>query len=391
MKRVIYVDQTALMGGAEVALATLLAALDRTDWAPEVVLGQDGPLANRLRDAGIPVQVLPLPPLLHGPYEGAHRMADPRRWFRALTYAMVLAKHFRSRKADLVQPVSLRALVLAGIAARMAGVPTVWQVHSVVAEPMISRGGVMLLRNLARWVPSHIIFNSTATAACFDVSTGMATIIPIGIDGQRFSPNGDAPRTLTRVGMLARFTPLKGQHVFLEAVEEVASIHPEAQFLFAGTALFGEEEYERQVRARALSSPQHDKIRFLGFVDNAPEFIRHLDIVVHASELPEGFGQTIVEAMLAGKPVVATAAGGPKDIIEDGVTGLLVEPGDAKGLARAIDYLMTHPTEASAMATRARTCALERYDTTRFARSVEEVYSSVLAAAGHSESAWVPR
>ncbi len=249
----------------------------------------------------------------------------------------------------------------------------------------------MLLRNLARWVPTHIIFNSTATAACFDIAAGRGTIIPIGIDGQRFAPNGDSARMRTRVGMLARFAPLKGQHIFLEAVEVVASMHPEAQFLFAGTALFGEEEYERQVRARALASSQHDKIRFLGFVDNTPEFIRHLDIVVHASGLPEGFGQTIVEAMLAGKPVVATAAGGPKDLIEDGVTGLLVEPGDAQGLARAIDYLMTHPNEASAMATRARRCALERYDTKRFARSVEAVYSSVLASEGASESVEVPR
>ena len=385
MKRVMYVDQTGQIGGAEIALSTLVGNLDRREWQPEAVLGQNGPLADRLREAGVPVEIVPLPSLLSGAYDGPRRMLDPRRWFSTVIYVMSLARLFRDRKPDLVHSVSLRALVLAGLAARLARIPQVWHVHSVVATPMISGGGVALLRALARWLPNHIIFNSTATAACFDVPEGRATVIPIGVDGRRFSPNGNGFHRPARVGMLARFSPLKGQHVFVEAAEAVANWHPETEFLLAGTALFGEEDYERQVRASALASPQSDRIRFLGFVDNTPEFIRSLDIVVHASVLPEGFGQTIVEAMLAGKPVVATTAGGSKDILEDGVTGLLVEPGDAGGLAQAIDYLVTHPDDASVMARRARTCALERYDTVRFARSVEHVYSSVLSSSANSK------
>jgi glycosyltransferase involved in cell wall biosynthesis len=381
MRRVIYVDQTALMGGAEIALATLLASLDRSQWLPEVILGQEGPFAERLREAGVRVEMLPMPPLLLGPYEGPLRMLDPRRWVTALTYALALARHFGDRNADLVHSVSLRAHVLSGLAARRAKVPSVWHVHSVVARPMISSGGVALLRMLAGWLPNHVIFNSATTAACFDLPQGRATTIPIGVDSRRFSPNGNAKRRATRIGMLARFTPLKGQHIFLEAIESIASRHPEAEFILAGTALFGEDEYEREVRARALASAQRDRICFLGFVDNTPELIRNLDIVVHASVLPEGFGQTIVEAMLAGKPVVATAAGGPSDILENGVTGLLVEPGNASRLAEAIEYLMTHPDHASAMGRQARKHALERYDTARFARSVEAVYSSVLEGA----------
>jgi glycosyltransferase involved in cell wall biosynthesis len=380
MKRVIYIDQTALMGGAEIALVTLLMALDRSEWLPEVILGQEGPFAERLRQAGIRVEILRMPPLLLGPYEGAHRMLDPRRWFTALTYAMALAGYLRDRHADLVHTVSLRAHVLGGLAARWAKVPSVWHIHSVVSRPMISMGGVAVLRILARRVPNHIIFNSKTTAACFDLPLGRTTTIPIGVDSQRFSPNGKTKRGATRVGMLARFTPLKGQHIFLEAVESIASRHPEAQFILAGTALFGEDEYERKLRARALASAQRDRICFLGFVDNTPEFIRSLDIVVHASILPEGFGQTIVEAMLAEKPVVATAAGGPSDIVENGVTGLLVEPGNPVRLADAIEYLMTHPDHATAMGGQARKSALERYDSARFARSVEAVYSSVLEA-----------
>lgn len=381
MKRVIYIDQTALMGGAEIALVTLLMALDRSEWLPEVILGQEGPFAERLRQAGIRVEVLRMPPLLLGPYEGAHRMLDPRRWFASLTYAMALAGHLRDRHADLVHTVSLRAHVLGGLAARSAKVRSVWHIHSVVARPMISMGGVVLLRMLARRLPNHIIFNSATSAACFNLPLGRATTISIGVDSRRFSPNGNTTRAAKRVGMLARFTPLKGQHIFLEAAESISTRHPEAEFVLAGTALFGEEAYERKVRARALASTQRDRICFLGFVDNTPEFLRNLDIVVHASVLPEGFGQTIVEAMLAGKPVVATAAGGPSDIIENGVTGLLVEPGSAIRLADAIEYLMTHPDHALAMGRQARKSALERYDTIRFARSVEAVYSSVLEGA----------
>jgi len=108
--------------------------------------------------------------------------------------------------------------------------------------------------------------------------------------------------------------------------------------------------------------------------------MRDLDVVVHASTLPEAFGQVIVEAMLSGRPVVATAIGGPAEIIEDGVTGRLVPPSDAGALAAGIAAVTSDQTAAATMARRARVLALDRFDIGRTTREVEAVYEKALAA-----------
>jgi glycosyltransferase involved in cell wall biosynthesis len=181
--------------------------------------------------------------------------------------------------------------------------------------------------------------------------------------------------------MVGRFAPWKGQHLFVDAVGRLADRGADAEFVLAGTALFGEDGYERSVRDQARTSINGDRIRFLDFVDDVPRLLRNLDIVVHASVQPEPFGQVIVEAMMAGKPVIAAAAGGALDLIEDGITGRLVPPGDAAALAAAMRDLMSDPASASRMGMQARASVLERYDLRQTVAAIEKVYERVLTLA----------
>jgi glycosyltransferase involved in cell wall biosynthesis len=249
----------------------------------------------------------------------------------------------------------------------------------VVAPPSVSRGGAALLRSLARWLPAQIICTSATTAACFDVSADRLSVIPPGIDSRRFTASASRPRRQRPViAIVGRITPLKGQHVFIEAAGNLAARYPEAEFLVAGSPLFGEQEYERQIRERARNSPARDRIRFLGFVDDVPALLQKVDVVVQASTLPEGFGQVIVEAMMAGKPVISTPMGGPAEIIEDGVTGTLVPPEEPKLIAGAIEQMLTNPGLALRMGQQGRARALDLYDIRATARAVEKVYERVL-------------
>ena len=102
--------------------------------------------------------------------------------------------------------------------------------------------------------------------------------------------------------------------------------------------------------------------------------------MVSPSTQPEGFGQSIVEAMMAGKPVIASASGGPVDVIEDGVTGRLVPPGDVLALSRAIAQMPDDPEAAAEMGRRGRERALRLYDIRHTTRQIEQVYEKVLAA-----------
>ena len=369
------------MGGAEIALSSLLGALDRGKWRPVVLFGEEGPLVETLGRANVPVDILKMPIVLGNVRQGKIGNAtalSPRRIASTIAYLLRLTIHLRRRQIELIHANSLKACVLAGIAGRIVGIPVIWHVHSVLGSPAMSSTGRKLMLRLSRWLPAHIICNSRTTAADFDAVAERVTVIPIGIDSGRFSPDRTAWNGHAVIGMVARFAPIKGQHIFVQAAQCLATTYPSAEFVVAGASLFGEEGYELEVREAARSGGDR-AVRFLGFVDDVPALMAKLDLVVSPSTQPEGFGQSIVEAMLAGKAVIASAAGGPTELIEDGVTGRLVPPGDVVALSRAISELLEDPVEAAAMGRRARVRASKLYDIRETTRLVEAVYERVLS------------
>lgn len=379
--RIAFVDHTAVLSGGEVALANLTATIDRARWEPLALLGSSGPLIERLEAEGDHVEVLPLPTSLALIRQGHVRTGSlfhPVRALAGLLYAIKLAKRLNGLDVRLVHANSLRFCVLAGLAGRLAGIPVVWQIHSVVGSPLMSPTGLRLMRRTARLLPAHIICNSRTTAADFDVPPDRLTVIPCGVDSERFVPNGLASHPNPRIGMIARFAPLKGQHLLVEAARQVARDYPQAEFVLAGKPLFGEEIYAQEVQETARRALRR-QVRFPGFVDDVPALLRDLDIVVNPSTVPEGFGQAIVEAMMAGKPVIASALGGPVDVIEDGVTGRLIPADDAGALAAAIGDLLADPAAAAEMGRKGRIRAMERYELRETTRSIEQVYEKVLA------------
>jgi glycosyltransferase involved in cell wall biosynthesis len=122
-----------------------------------------------------------------------------------------------------------------------------------------------------------------------------------------------------------------------------------------------------------------DHFIFTGFRADVPRIMATSDIVVHSASEPEPFGRVIVEAMAAGRPVVATAAGGPLDIIEDQVTGLLVPPQNAALMAKAIQQLLQNREQATMIGQRAQQVAKERFSVEQHVTAVQRIYQKILA------------
>jgi glycosyltransferase involved in cell wall biosynthesis len=120
-----------------------------------------------------------------------------------------------------------------------------------------------------------------------------------------------------------------------------------------------------------------DRAHFLGFRADVPELMRASDAVVHASVYPEPFGRVIVEGMLAGRPVIATRAGGVTEIVDDD-TGVLVPPNDAGALARAIESIAGDPGHAAAMAARGAARARKEFSIAAMVRGVEDAMRGLL-------------
>ncbi len=345
--RVVYLDHCARPSGGELALARLLPALEGVE--PHVVLAEEGPLVGILHQAGVSVEVLPMA-------EGARRLSRDRvRPGRvggaavgaASAYVLRLARRLRTLRPDLVHTNSLKAAVYGALAARLAGVPVVWHIRDRVAPDYLPAPAVAALRGLARVLPSHVIANSQATLACLPVAEGRASVVPSPVElpreapiaGEALMPRAGGPLT---VGMVGRLAPWKGQDLFLRAFATAFPDGPERAVL-VGEALFGEDDYAGELRSLSARLGLEGRVDWRGFRADVGAELRGLDVLVHASVVPEPFGQVVVEGMAAGLPVVAAGAGGPAETVTDGVDGLLYPPGDVGALAERLRLLASDP------------------------------------------------
>ncbi len=396
--RVLFADHTATMSGGEIALLHLVRAMDRSRFEPIVALFAHGPFADQLEAAGIETHVIPLEANVAAVRKGTLGGGGlVRGMLQPATYRHILRlrRFIVERRMDIVHTNSLKADLIGGLAARLAGRPLIWHIRDRIAEDYLPGAAARLLRLLCRKIPHRLIANSAATFETLRMPAHMleggphrrAWVVHDGIPvtplsatdggpGSRSVPDTRGGRPL--IGLIGRITPWKGQHVFLEAAAQVHADHPEARFLIVGSAMFGEDEYERRMRSRRSELGLDDAVEFTGFRNDVPEIIAALTILVHASVVPEPFGQVVLEGMMAGKPVVATRAGGVCEVMADGETGLLVPMGDAEAMARAIGSLLDHPDRAREMGLAGRTRAETHFSIERTARGVEAVYDDLL-------------
>lgn len=379
--RVVVVDHTAALGGAELALLRLLDALPG-DIRPAVMLFADGPLADAVRERGVPVTVVALPAGLTAVDRhtaGGSRLGLLVRAARTVPHVLRVARELRRRDADVVHTTSLKADLIGGIAARLARTPLVWHVHDRIAADYLPGGLVTLVRTLARGLPDRVVVNSEATAATLpDVA---ATIAYPGFSPDQVGP-GPADRTRPVppvVGLLGRISPTKGQREFVRAAVAVHAAVPQARFRIIGAALFAEADYEREVRDECRRLGLDEVVEFTGFVADPAAALDGLTVCVHTSPTPEPFGQVVVEAMIRGVPVVATSGGGVDEIVAPPgpPLGWLVPPGDTDALAAAVIEALTHPGEAQARAERAWASAIRRFPVAETARRISGVWRSV--------------
>ena len=382
--RVVYLDHCALLSGGELALARMLPAL--RDVEAHVLLGQEGPLVDRLLQSGVSVEVFPMAEtardLRRDRVRAGRRTAVSAT--RALTYTFCLAWRLRRLRPDLVHTNSLKSALYGGVAGRLAGVPVVWHVRDRIAEDYLPAPAVRLVRLLARRLPSAIIGNSRATLATIGETNVPQAVVPspvvVGFTGETGAAGprrGDTAPPGLRVGMIGRLAPWKGQHIFLESFAR-AFPDGDAHAVLVGSALFGESAYEEELRRQVAGLGLEQRVTFRGFCADIGSELAGLDVVVHASVTPEPFGQVVVEAMGMGLPVVAAAAGGPAEIVEDGVTGVLFPPGDVDALSVVLKRLSSDRELRGRLGTAARDRARD-FSPQVVAPMVMTVYRDVLA------------
>ncbi|WP_321795353.1 glycosyltransferase family 4 protein [Caballeronia sp. J97] len=380
--RVLAVDQSGALGGAELSMLEVVKNM-RGD--VQTVLFDDGPFRIALEAVGVKVDVL-----------DGKSLGDLRKDGKARPGAGMIRGALRllrgtlqkSRDADVIYVNTQRAMVIGAIAGLISRRPVVWHLRDIVSEDHFGRAQLAIIKWCTKLMLEHVIANSTASAAAVTALTRLREerldVVFNGISAEPFMKLESAgqhelrarfglPQDAFLVGCFSRLARWKGQHVLLEALRECPDMHA----VFVGAALFGEHEYEAELRACVLEHGLADRVHFLGFQDDIAACMKAVDIVTHTSIMPEPFGRVIIEGMLSRRPVVATRAGGVMDIVDDGENGLLCAPGDAAELARILERLKSNAPLRERLVEQGYVNATSRFGTQQYVQSVEKILNDV--------------
>ena len=375
----LFVSHTGQFGGAEFVLLDIVAGFEGR---ASVFLLAQGPLADALAARGTSV----LHPRARRNFALIKR---DRSLLRALLYAAPLAKAVRdiahhARRHRVVYANSQKAFVLAAPAAFLARRPLIWHLHDIMSPAHFGAAQRLLAITLANRFAARVIVPSTEASEAFKAAGGRSDLVRLVPNGLDLPPGVEDPHALRAelglpsgflFGVFSRLAHWKGQHVAIDAL----ALLPEARCVIAGDALFGEADYALSLRARAVSLGVSDRVIFLGHRADVPRLMRAMDAVVHPSIDPEPFGRTLVEAMLCGVVVIASACGAANEILDEGRAGLLVKPGDAASLARALTRLMAGKPEWETLLDHAAARARERYGAARMVGAIRTIVAELAA------------
>jgi glycosyltransferase involved in cell wall biosynthesis len=399
--RIVFLNPSGELGGAETALLELLAALRdaRPQWTMSLIASAKGPLIDRAAQLGVQADALPFPaPLARlGEWGSRGSLAARVRLAAAacaaagpvIRYASRLRRQLDALEPDIVHTNGLKMHLL-GARCPSTGAPLVWHLHDYPdARPLTAA----LLRAEAHRC-SEVLANSNSVAeharGLFGPGLPVQTLYN-AVDLDRFQPAGtrldlDALAGLPplaagglHIGLVATFARWKGHEVFLKALSGLRSAVPFRGYIVGGPIYETDASQFSMRELRDMAAGYGLSIGFTGRVDDVPAALRALDIVVHASVEPEPFGLAIAEAMACGRPVVVSRAGGAAEIAQGGA--LFHSPGNAEELAACLTELMADPSLRMSLAVSGREAAVRLFARRHLSDTLIPIYEKRAGAA----------
>lgn len=403
MIRVVFVEASSggVVGGSLTGLYHLVRGLDRSQFAPVMVLYEPKAIEMDLRAIDVPVyhvrrrRVSKDHALLK--YAGYHR-AKASKGVRAVLRAgrhglrlaieegpaaLRLARIFREVRADVVHLGNgVRANFDGILGCLLTRTPCVCHVK-----------GFEKYSDRERWIAPRIDTLVCMTKAVQEhceqhgIWGRHTQVVYDALDAAGFAPQRDPAAVRAELGIrngapclgvVGNIQEWKGQAVLIEAMAQVRAAVPEARALIVGGVHRAGGAYYEQLQKQIRELQLDQTVSITGFRTDVADVINALDVVVHTSVRPEPFGRVILEGMLLGKPVVATAAGGVPELIQDGDTGFLTAPGDAAQLAERLIPLLRDAELRRQVGHRARAWAQQRFSLPHHVAEMSAIYQQLV-------------
>ncbi len=371
------IDQLKGGGGTERHLVRLATLLDRKRFKTAISFfdGASGALHEEIRKHGIPVKDLNL-----------RRIYSPK----ALVQGIRLARFMRGNNIDIVQTFHFNSDTLGVFVSRLAGVPKIVSSRRDTGDLKKPRQ-IFLNKLMDRFIDRFIMVCNTVGRRVHEsegVPEHKAVTIYNGVDVERFSniSPGEIESLRTKlgvaendfvVGIAAIFRPEKAYHVFFEGIEKVLPTIKNLKVLVLG---FGPtKEY---FESYCNKGPLKNVVRFLGFVEEVERFLPLMDVFCLVPNKNEGFSNAILEAMAAGRPVIASDVGGNAEAVVHNEIGIIIPPDDPASLSRAILELYNNPERRLEMGQRARERAANSFSLGKMIKEHERFYEEVFRENG---------
>jgi len=383
-KRILFVNPTSEISGAEVSLLLLLQGLDKTKYQPVLLLPNEGLLSERAIEMDVQVEYFPM----HIFMINAHILDSLREGLRALPQVRNINNVLRSLDVDLVHLNSYQVGITFSWAAKQLGVPSIWHFRDI---PRSS-----LKRKFISWctkLPNRVIAISHAVAnAIGGVNQENIVVVHNGVNLKlfdrvnrgKFREELEIDENVTLVSSIGQLVPWKGQDLLLRVFAKISHERPMHLAIVGGTVSVAWtdtdqiEQYSQYLRDLVIDLGLESKVTFTGFRDDIPQILVDSNIYVHTAMRPEPFGRVIIEAMAARRPVIAPNWGGIPEIVEQNRTGWLFIPRDESDLFDKLNNALHRRDQWEKMGLTGYELVREKFTDKYHVNKVQQVYAELL-------------
>ncbi|MFH2138505.1 MAG: glycosyltransferase family 4 protein [Candidatus Omnitrophota bacterium] len=376
MKKILYISHTSEIAGAEKSLLCLLKGLDQKVFTPIVILTGNGPLVEQIKSMNIKTHLYPLANIKKKNLGTVFSYLKTLRW---------LIKVIKLEKISLIHCNMYISNQYAVIASLFTKVPLVCHIRNIITKPCYYNNFLFLTKTLianssatelsySKYLrntqKSIVIYNSVSLDESYSTASAGSFREKYGIEKDAFL-----------IGYVGQIKKAKGIHFLIKAMDLLVKQYSQVRLLIAGDISISKESncfsYLKEL-SKTLNLEQN--IVFSGFINNTRELYSTMDILVLPSE-KEPFGRVLIEAMAVGKPVIGTCSGGAPEVVEDGVTGLLVPPGNPEALAKAISEMINNPARAKLFGQKGKERVEKLFNERTNTRQLERIYNQIIVTA----------
>lgn len=370
--------------GAQRSLYTLVTNLS-TQFEPVVLLPGDGVVANKYRDAGVDVHIIPLGGNANLFGGEVFRLSLWKRLgvvVDLLKYNLRVARWLEDYDIDVVYANDFRALIYAGIAAKLVKKPVLWYVRADGLSPLEACMGVrlatriiLIANGVKRAFPPRDL-RRYARKFCV-LYTGFELDNNFGCTESEVCAKLDVPARVPVIGIVGSICHRKGHDLLVHALAHLKSRKIDAHLLVVGGSPVGHEHYRRHLEDLIDSHDLSSQVHWLGYQENVMPLYRLMDVLVLPSR-SEGLPRTLIEGLFAGVPVVATDVGGVSEIVAMDYLGQVVPPDDVTSLAEALAQVLTDNRMRSEEVRELRTQYVrERFGLNHYVRGFEAIVKTL--------------